>query len=132
MRTSCSLVRRSDESCAYFALQRRISSTLAGNENTLVWGRPLTLPEHQLPTGTTIELATAAPHIEACRARIPVSTPEIHVARRSPLGSPICPGCRKTMVFKDKEHILFSNGLTDVTYRCESCGTETKRTVKDL
>ncbi len=69
MRTSCSLVRRSDESCAYFALQRRISSTLAGNENTLVWGRPLTLPEHQLPTGTTIELATAAPHIEACRAR---------------------------------------------------------------
>ena len=35
------------------------------------------------------------------------------------------------MVFKDKEHILFSNGLTDVTYRCESCGTETKRTIKD-
>jgi len=42
-----SLVRRcSDESCAYFALQRRISSTLAGNENTLVcnWGRRLSLP----------------------------------------------------------------------------------------
>jgi uncharacterized Zn finger protein len=36
------------------------------------------------------------------------------------------------MVVKDKMHILFSNRLTDVTYRCESCGTETKRTVKDL
>ncbi len=35
------------------------------------------------------------------------------------------------MVFRDKKHILFSDGLADVTYRCETCGTETKRTVKD-
>jgi RNase P subunit RPR2 len=51
--------------------------------------------------------------------------------RRGPFGVPICPGCRKTMVFTDKENILFADGLADVTYRCETCGTETKRTIKD-
>jgi hypothetical protein len=29
------------------------------------------------------------------------------------------------MVFKGK-HILFSNGLTDLTYRCNTCDVETK------
>ena len=72
-------------------------------------------------------MATAA----LTQGAVVVSTREDDVRRRSPLGIPICPGCQKTMVFKDKEHILFSNGLTDVTYRCESCGTETKRTIKD-
>ncbi len=51
--------------------------------------------------------------------------------RRSPSGIPTCPGCQKTMVFKDKKSILFTDGLADVTYRCETCGTETKRTIKD-
>ncbi len=35
------------------------------------------------------------------------------------------------MVFKRKKHILFSDGLADVIYCCGTCGTETKRTVKD-
>ena len=34
------------------------------------------------------------------------------------------------MGFKGKKHILFTNGLADATYRCETCDLETKRTVK--
>jgi hypothetical protein len=60
-----------------------------------------------------------------------MSIRENHVGRRSPPGIPICPGCGKTMVFKGKKHIIFSDGLADVIYCCESCGTGTKRTVKD-
>jgi hypothetical protein len=35
------------------------------------------------------------------------------------------------MVFVEKRHILFSDGLLEVTYRCETCGTETQRIVKE-
>src|SRR6266496_2491491 len=61
----------------------------------------------------------------------PVSTQDAQ--RHSPIPSMvlICPGCRKPMVFKGKKHILFSNGLTDLTYRCDTCDVETKRTVKE-
>lgn len=44
---------------------------------------------------------------------------------------PICPGCRKPMVFVEKTRILFSDGRVEVTYRCETCGTETQRIVKE-
>jgi len=34
------------------------------------------------------------------------------------------------MVLMDKRPILFTDELTEATYRCESCGTEAKRTMK--
>jgi len=34
------------------------------------------------------------------------------------------------MVFKGKKHILFSKGLADLTYRCDTCDVETKRIAK--
>ncbi len=42
-----------------------------------------------------------------------------------------CPGCRTPMVLVEKRHILFSDGRAEITYRCETCGTETKRMIKD-
>jgi RNase P subunit RPR2 len=59
-----------------------------------------------------------------------VSTQNNTRPRSSPT-VPICPGCRKPMVFVEKRHILFSDGLLEVTYRCETCGTETQRIVKE-
>ena len=44
---------------------------------------------------------------------------------------PHCPGCAKPMIVKERKPIMFSNGLVDVIYVCETCGTETTRTVKD-
>ncbi len=35
------------------------------------------------------------------------------------------------MVLAEKRHILFSDGRAEITYRCETCGTETKRMIKD-
>jgi hypothetical protein len=61
----------------------------------------------------------------------PVSTQDVRRHTLTPSTVPICPGCRKPMVFKGKKHILFSNGLTDLTYRCDTCDVETKRTVKE-
>jgi len=43
---------------------------------------------------------------------------------------PVCPGCRKLMVFKRKNRVLFTDGLADAVYRCETCEVETKLTVK--
>ena len=40
-----------------------------------------------------------------------------------------CPGCRGRMSPEDREPILFTDGLVDVTYLCEWCGTETKRAI---
>jgi RNase P subunit RPR2 len=44
----------------------------------------------------------------------------------------ICPGCHKPMKPGRPEPILFAKGLADITYVCEKCGTETKRTVKEV
>jgi len=60
-----------------------------------------------------------------------VSTQDIRRHSFTPATVPICPGCRKPMVFKGKKQILFSNGLTEVTYRCDTCDVETMRTVKE-
>ncbi len=59
---------------------------------------------------------------------------QIHdvVRPRSPATIPICPGCHSPMVFKSKKHILFTNGLADAIYRCETCDVETRRTVRYL
>ncbi len=65
------------------------------------------------------------------RESCPVSTQDVRRHTSTPSMVLICPGCRKPMVFKGKKHILFSNGLTDLTYRCDTCDVETKRTVKE-
>jgi len=49
--------------------------------------------------------------------------------RTSPM-VPICPGCRKSMVLEGKRPLPSTN-LVEVTYRCEACGTRTKRMVKE-
>ncbi len=50
--------------------------------------------------------------------------------RRSSPTVPICPGCRKPMVLEGKRSLPSTN-LAEVTYRCETCGTRTKRMVKE-
>ena len=40
-----------------------------------------------------------------------------------------CPACKKAMVAIERQTILQPNELR-VVYRCESCGAETMRTVK--
>jgi hypothetical protein len=35
------------------------------------------------------------------------------------------------MVFVEKRHVLFSDGRVELIYRCETCGTETQRIVKE-
>lgn len=44
--------------------------------------------------------------------------------------SPIvmCPGCDQPMTAVERKHILFTNGLVDVTYVCEACDTRSIRT----
>jgi hypothetical protein len=42
----------------------------------------------------------------------------------------ICPGCDEPMKAIERKPIAFSNGLVDVTYVCETCHTQTIRTIK--
>lgn len=42
-----------------------------------------------------------------------------------------CAGCQRRMAAVDRKPILFTDGLVDVTYMCEWCGTETKRAVRE-
>ena len=50
--------------------------------------------------------------------------------RHNPTGIPNCPRCLKPMVLKGKRPMPFTN-LAEEIYRCETCGTETKRIIKD-
>jgi C4-type Zn-finger protein len=50
--------------------------------------------------------------------------------RRNSPTVPICPGCRSAMVLTGKRSMPLTN-LMEVTYRCEKCGTETKRMIKE-
>lgn len=45
--------------------------------------------------------------------------------------SPIvmCPGCDQPMEAVEQKYILFTNGLVDITYVCETCHTNTIRTI---
>jgi DNA-directed RNA polymerase subunit RPC12/RpoP len=51
----------------------------------------------------------------------------------------ICPRCRRRMATKEhkpvgpkqRKAIKFSDGLVEVAYVCESCGTEIKRTIRE-
>ena len=49
----------------------------------------------------------------------------------SPTDQPavLCPRCRLPMMRGATKPIMFTSGLSDVSYTCESCGTETVRTV---
>jgi hypothetical protein len=42
----------------------------------------------------------------------------------------MCPGCNVSMALKDLQPLLFSSDLYTAVYRCEQCGTETKREFK--
>jgi DNA-directed RNA polymerase subunit RPC12/RpoP len=52
--------------------------------------------------------------------------------RRNTFTAPDCPGCRQRMIFVDKKKVMFTDGRVEVTYRCETCGTETMRIVKEI
>ena len=42
----------------------------------------------------------------------------------------LCPRCERPMLRGPERPIMFTSGLSDVTYTCESCHTETVRTVR--
>jgi uncharacterized Zn finger protein len=43
---------------------------------------------------------------------------------------PLCPQCQQAMRIRVVEPVMFARDVDDMTYRCENCGTETKRAVK--
>jgi RNase P subunit RPR2 len=47
------------------------------------------------------------------------------------VGIVVCPGCTAPMIITSREPVAGTDGLVDIVYRCEICGTETRRTVKD-
>jgi len=46
------------------------------------------------------------------------------------LAAPSCPICKAEMRFVRATPIIFTPGLADVSYVCDECGQETKRTLK--
>jgi RNase P subunit RPR2 len=40
----------------------------------------------------------------------------------------LCPRCQRPMMRGAEKPIMFTSGLSDVIYACESCNTETVRT----
>jgi RNase P subunit RPR2 len=42
----------------------------------------------------------------------------------------LCPGCEHPMMRGAAQPIMFTTGLSDVVYTCETCNTESVRTVK--
>jgi RNase P subunit RPR2 len=42
----------------------------------------------------------------------------------------LCPRCERAMLRGPEKPIMFTSGLSDVTYTCESCNTETVRTIR--
>jgi RNase P subunit RPR2 len=43
----------------------------------------------------------------------------------------MCPACEKPMTPSEPKPVLFSNGVREVTYTCESCGATIIRAIKD-
>ena len=41
----------------------------------------------------------------------------------------LCPRCQKLMMRGAAKPIMFTSGLSDVSYSCEACGTVATRTV---
>jgi len=44
--------------------------------------------------------------------------------------NPPCPACARPMGLRQVASGLFASGVDELTYDCEKCGTEVKRTVK--
>ena len=42
----------------------------------------------------------------------------------------LCPRCQRPMMRGAAKAIMFTNGLSNVVFSCETCNTETLRTVK--
>ena len=51
-------------------------------------------------------------------------------ADKTSSGVVMCPGCNQPMEPVERKHILFTDGLVDVTFVCETCRTHTIRTIK--
>ena len=49
---------------------------------------------------------------------------------KNPTTIPDCPQCERRMTVKQVALVLFASNLDDVTYGCETCATEAKRTVR--
>jgi hypothetical protein len=43
---------------------------------------------------------------------------------------PECPKCKRAMSVRQIEPVLFASNVDNVTYACDRCGAETKRTIK--
>jgi hypothetical protein len=43
----------------------------------------------------------------------------------------MCPCCKRRMVPKGRKPVLLTDRLVEVAYMCESCGTETKRSLRE-
>ena len=43
---------------------------------------------------------------------------------------PVCPQCQSAMRLRTVEPVMFARDVDDMTYRCEACGTESKRAIK--
>jgi hypothetical protein len=52
--------------------------------------------------------------------------------RKTSTAIPDCPQCERRMTVKQVTPVLFASNLDDVTYGCETCATEAKRTVKRI
>jgi C4-type Zn-finger protein len=81
-----------------------------------------------IPVRVGIEAEYCRRRAQASREHFTVSIQESQ--RHNPTTVPICPRCLKPMVLKGKRPMPFTN-LAEETYRCENCGTETKRIIKD-
>jgi hypothetical protein len=57
-------------------------------------------------------------------------TPSDTANAPSRITPPLCPQCRRAMNIRVVEPVMFARDVDDMTYRCEACGTETKRAVK--
>lgn len=44
--------------------------------------------------------------------------------------APVCPQCQSRMKVDQVTPVLFASDFDDVTFGCEKCGAEVKRTVK--
>jgi len=52
--------------------------------------------------------------------------------RKASAAIPDCPQCERRMTIRQVAPVLFASELDDVTYGCETCATEAKRTVRRI
>jgi ssDNA-binding Zn-finger/Zn-ribbon topoisomerase 1 len=59
-----------------------------------------------------------------------MSTPQPTSSEQRPKSAETCPECGGRMVVSVVIPIMFSDGREDITYRCQECGGEIKRSGK--